>query len=142
MAMAAARLWPLSHITAADNDPIAIRVAAKNRTLNKIAPSRMRLVSSRGFGSQAVRNNAPYDIVLANILAGPLKVMARDFKMSLRADGWLIISGILSTQVANVQGAFRAQNMRVWHRICSGDWVTIIMRPSGAGTMPQLWGRR
>ncbi len=141
LAMAAARLWPASRITAADKDPIALRVAAINRTLNKISPNRMRIVRSRGFGSQQVRNHAPYDLVLANILARPLKKMARDFRESLRADGWLVLSGILSTQVTNVQGAFRAQNMRVWHRICTGDWTTIIMRPAGAGTMPRLWGR-
>jgi ribosomal protein L11 methyltransferase len=142
LAMAAARLWPSSHITAADNDPIALRVAAINRTLNKIAPARMRLVNSEGFGSRRVCNNAPYGLVLANVLAGPLTRMARNFKKNLQDDGWLILSGILSGQVASVEFVFRAQNMRAWHRICLGDWTTIIMRPAAAGAMPQLWGGR
>ena len=140
LAMAAARLWPSSHITAADNDPIALQVAAINRTLNKISPARMRLVSTEGFGNRTVCNNAPYGLVLANILAGPLKRMARNLTKNLQADGWLVLSGILSTQAANLEFAFRAQNMRVWHRICLGDWTTIIMRPAVAGSMQQLWG--
>ncbi|MDC3234420.1 50S ribosomal protein L11 methyltransferase [Candidatus Puniceispirillum sp.] len=140
LAIAAARLWPTSHITAADNDPIALKVAAINRTLNKISSARMRLVSTEGLGSRTVCNNAPFGLVLANILAGPLKRMARNLTKNLKADGWLVLSGILSTQAANLEFAFRAQNMRVWHRICLGDWTTIIMRPAVAGTMPQLWG--
>ena len=85
LAVAAARLWPSSYITAADNDPVAIRVAATNRTLNKIAPARMRLVISAGFCSRVVCHTSPYGLVLANILAGPLKRMARDLKESLQA---------------------------------------------------------
>ena len=66
--------------------------------------------------------------------------MARNLAKNLQADGWLVLSGILSTQAASLEFAFRAQNMRVWHRICLGDWTTIIMRPAVAGTMPQFLG--
>ena len=142
LAMAVARLWPSSCIIAADYDPVAVRVASKNRALNRIAPARMRLAVSRGFGSRIVRNNAPYGLVLANILARPLACMARSLVPRLQAHGWLILSGILSTQAVSVEAAYRAQNMRVWHRLCIGDWTTIIMRPAGAGTMPQLWRGR
>ena len=142
LAMAVARLWPSSRIIAVDSDSIAIRVAAKNRALNKIAPARMRLAVSQGFGSRMVCNNAPYDLVLANILAGPLSCMAPDLAPRLQADGWLVLSGILTTQAASVEAAYRAQNLRVWHRIRLGDWTTIIMRPAGEGTMPQIWGGR
>ena len=113
LAMAAARLWPSSCVTAVDNDPIALKVAAINRTLNKIAPARMRLISSEGFGSRGVCDNSPYGLILANILARPLTRMARNLRKNLQANGWLVLSGILSTQAANVEFAFRAQNMRV-----------------------------
>ncbi len=142
LAIAAARLWPSSIIIAADNDPIALRVAAKNRILNKIAPARMRLAISQGFGSQMVRDNTPYHLILANVLAEPLIRMASNLVPRLQAKGWLVLSGILLRQSANVEAAFRAQNMRVWHRIRIGDWTTIIMRRAGAGTMPQLWEGR
>jgi len=142
LAMAAAQLWPSSQLIAADNDPVAIRVAAKNRSLNYIAPARMRLVVSEGLGSPMVNNNAPYDLVLANILARPLKRMAPDLALRLQAASWLVLSGILNTQVLMVVSAYRAQNLRVWNRICIGDWTTIILRPIGAGTIPQLWSGR
>ena len=142
LAMAAARLWPSSRIIAVDNDPIAIRVADKNRVLNKIAPARVRPVLSQGFSNRMVRNSAPYDLVLANILAGSLTRMAPNLMRRLRADGWLVLSGILSKQAVSVEAAYRVQNMRVWHRICLGDWTTIIMRPVSAGSMRQLWGGR
>ncbi|MDC1382434.1 50S ribosomal protein L11 methyltransferase [Candidatus Puniceispirillum sp.] len=142
LTMAAAKLWPSSRIIAVDNDPVAIRVAAKNRSLNQIAPARMRLVVSEGFGSRVVNNNAPYDLVLANILAKPLTHMAPDLTPRLQADGWLVLSGILNTQALMVEAAYRAQNLRVWHRICLCDWTTIILRPAGAGTIPRLWSGR
>ena len=142
LAMAAAGLWPSSKIIDADNDPIAVRVAAKNRALNQIAPARLRLTVSQGFSSRMVRNIAPYDLVLANILAGPLTRMAPELACRLQADGWLVLSGILTTQAVKVEVAYRAQNLLVWHRIYLGDWITIIMRPAGAGTVPQMWRGR
>lgn len=142
LAMAAARLWPSSRIIAADNDPIAVRVAAKNRALNKIAPARMRMAISQGFGNRIVCKYASYDLVLANILAGPLTRMAPNLARRLQTDGWVVLSGILKTQAVSVEAAYRAQNLRVWHRICLEGWVTIIMRRASAGTMPQLWRGR
>ena len=142
LSMAAARLWPSSQIIAADSDPIAVRVATKNRALNQIAPARMRLVLSKGCASPIVRIKAPYGLILANILAGPLTLMAPQLASRLRAGGWLVLSGILARQVVTVEAAYRAQRLCVWQRICLGDWTTIVMRPAGAGTMPQLWGGR
>jgi ribosomal protein L11 methyltransferase len=142
LAMAASRLQPSCQTIAADNDPIAVRVAARNRAQNAIAPAKMRLALSQGLGSRIVRNHAPYDLVLANILAGPLCRMAPDLAPRLAKGGWLILSGILNGQATAVEVAYRQQRLRVWHRIQIGDWKTIIMRPSAAGTMPQLWGGR
>jgi len=139
LAMAGARLWPSCQIVAADNDPVAVRVAARNRALNAIAPAKMRLAVSYGFGSRIVCNQAPYDLVLANILAGPLSRMAPDLVPRLANNSWLILSGILHRQARSVEIAYRAQKMRLWHRICLGDWTTIIMRPAAASTMPRLW---
>ena len=142
LAMAASRLWPSCQTIAADNDPVAVRVAARNRALNAIAPAKMRLAVSQGFGSRIVCNHALYDLVLANILAGPLCRMAPDLVPRLAKGGWLILSGILNGQATAVEAAYRKQRLRVWQRIRIGDWTTIIMRPSAAGTMPQLWGGR
>ena len=142
LAVAASRLWLLCKTIAADNDPVAVGVAARNRALNAIAPAKMQLAVSQGFGNRLVCNHAPYDLVLANILAGPLGRMAPDLAPRLAEGGWLILSGILNGQATAVEAAYRQQRLRVWHRIRIGDWKTIIMRPSAAGTMPQLWSGR
>ena len=142
LAIAAQRIWPASAIVAADNDPVAIRVAAKNRQLNNITPARMRLAVSHGFGSRYVRQPAPYDVLLANILARPLARMAPALCRHLAPSGWLILSGILNQQAVSVRSAYQAQKMRCWQQICIGEWTTLVLRPAGIGSMPYLWRRR
>lgn len=142
LAMAAQRLWPSAHLVAADNDPTAIRVAATNRALNNIAPRIMRLAVSRGFGNRLVRQQAPYDLILANILAGPLMRMAPELVPHLADRGWLVLSGILNRQAMAVELAYHAQGLRVWARLQIGEWTSLIMRPSSAGRVPHLWRGR
>ena len=142
LAMAAHRIWPASAIVAADNDPVAIRVTAKNRRLNNIAPAKMRLAVSHGFGSRYVRQSAPYDVLLANILARPLARMAPELCRHLAPRGWLILSGILNQQAVSVRNAYQAQKLRCWQQIRIGDWTTLVMRPSGVGSMLYLWRGR
>ena len=142
LAMAAGRLWRSSVCVAADSDQVAIRVATTNRRLNRVAPKATRFAVSRGFGNRQVRKPAPYDLILANILAGPLTRMAPDLVPYLSARGWLILSGILNRQVASVEAAYRAQGMRRWARLTIGDWTSLVMRPASAGQMPALWRGR
>jgi ribosomal protein L11 methyltransferase len=142
LAMAASRMWPAAAVVAADNDPVAIRVAATNRTLNNIAPATMRLAVSQGFGSRYVRQHRPYDIVLANILARPLMRMAPDLRPHLAPRGWLILSGILNRQATAVRLAYHAQGLRCWQQIRIGEWTSLVMRPAAIRTLPYLWRGR
>ena len=142
LAMAAHQKWPAAMITAADNDPMAIRVAANNRRLNHIAPATMHLAVSNGFASRNVSHSAPYDVVFANILARPLMRMAPDLCPHLARRGWLILSGILNEQAVAVRNAFQAQSLRCWHQISIGEWTTLVMRPASAGSIPYLWSGR
>lgn len=142
LAMAAQKLWPSSRVIAADNDPVAVRVAADNARLNKIAPQRMHCTVSIGFAGLVVRRSGPYDIVLANILAGPLRRMAPSLMPHLGAKGWLILSGILNEQVLAVERAYADQGARCWARLRIGEWTSIVMRRAGVGQMPSLWRGR
>jgi len=142
LAMAAHRIWPAATITAADNDPVAIRVTAINRRLNNIAPATMHLAVSHGFGSRIVRQSAPYDVIFSNILARPLMRMAPDLCPHLARHGWLILSGILNEQAVAVRTAYQAQKMRCWQQIRIGEWTTLVMRPAGFAAMPYLWSGR
>ena len=139
LGMAAAKLWPSCQVMGADNDPVAITVAETNRVRNKIAPTQMRLCVSAGFAGRSVRQHAPYDIILANILAGPLRKMAPSLMPHLADDGWLILSGILNHQAAMVAQAYGMVGARLWAKICIGEWTSLVMRPRQAGQMPVLW---
>ena len=142
LAMAAHRKWPAAMIAAADNDPVAICVTATNRRLNHIAPSTMHLAVSHGFASRYVRQLGPYDVMFANILAGPLIRMAPDLCPNLARRGWLILSGILNEQAVAVRNAYQAQTLRCWHQIRIGEWTTLVMRSAIAGSIPYLWSGR
>lgn len=142
LGMAGLKLWPSATVMAADNDPLAVRVAAHNLRLNSIAPHQMRCVVSAGFSGRDVRQTGPYDLIFANILAGPLRRMAPSAMPHLAPAGWLILSGILNEQALAVERAYAAQGARCWAMISIGDWTTIVMRPAGFGTMPSLWQGR
>ena len=142
LAMAARKIWPSSWVMAVDNDPIAVRVASANARLNGIAPQQMRCVVSAGFARRAVRQAGPYDVILANILAGPLRRMAPDLAPYLAANGWLILSGILNEQSVAVERACAAHGLRCWTKLRIGDWTVIVMRPAAIGAMPGLWHGR
>lgn len=139
LAMAAARIWPAAHLMAADNDPVAVRVAAGNVRRNRLAPQRVRCVVSNGFDGRDVRRDGPYDLVLANILAGPLRRMAPDLVPHTSRHGWIVLSGILNEQANAVERAYAMAGARCWSMLRIGEWTTIVMRRSAIGNMPGLW---
>ncbi len=128
LGLGALRARPASTVIAADNDPVAVRTAFENRRINGIARHRMRCVVSTGFDAPSVRGAGPYDLVFANILAGPLCGMARDLVASTAAAGWIILSGILNEQADMVEARFAAHGARRARRLVIGDWTTLIMR--------------
>ncbi|MBT6122195.1 MAG: methyltransferase domain-containing protein [Candidatus Puniceispirillum sp.] len=139
LGMAAAKLWPSCQVMGADNDPVAIKVAEGNRIRNQIAPTQMRLGVSAGFSGRLVRQHGPYDVILANILAGPLRKMAPSLMPHLADNGWLVLSGILNHQAAMVAQAYGMVGARLWAKIRIGEWTSLVMRPRQAGQMPALW---
>lgn len=139
LALAALRARPASQLVAADNDPIAVSTAAENRQVNAIARHSMRCVVSTGFGARPVRQQAPYDLIFANILAGPLCRMARDLVPCLGRGGWLILSGILNEQAGMVERRYMAHGAKRHSRICIGEWTILIMRPARLGAPRTVW---
>ena len=139
LALAALRARPGARLQAADNDPVAVWTAAANGRINHVAPRRLRAVRAQGYLSRQIRAAAPFDIILANILARPLCQMAGDQRASLSDRGWLILSGILNNQAAMVESRYSAQGLRLARRIRIGEWTTIVMRPARLGLSRQLW---
>ena len=139
LALAALRARPGAGALAADNDRVAVWTAAGNGRINKVAPHRLRTVHAQGYLSRQVRGAAPFDVILANILARPLCQMAGDQRACLSERGWLILSGILNSQAAMVECRYAAQGLRLVRRIRIGEWTTLVMRPARLGLSRRLW---
>ncbi|HST35780.1 MAG TPA: 50S ribosomal protein L11 methyltransferase, partial [Allosphingosinicella sp.] len=111
LAFAAMRLWPTARAAASDIDPVAIEVAAENAALNRIATGRARgqceLIVAPGMGHGRIAARAPYDLIIANILAGPLIELAPSVAGALAPGGRLILAGLLNMQAEAVAAAYR-----------------------------------
>jgi ribosomal protein L11 methyltransferase len=127
LAIAAAKCWP-ARVVAADNDPQAVLVARENAARNGVARHIQCLVSD-GLASPRVRAEGLYDLIVANILAGPLIGLAKDLSRALAPNGALILSGLLTRQAEAVRAAHRPQRLRVWSTITDGPWATLVLTP-------------
>jgi len=124
LAIGAALLWPKAKIIASDIDPIAIGVAQYNTQLNNQTES-IHTLCADGFDDETLQANAPYDLVIANILAKPLIAMASDLSQIIAQGGHAILSGILSTQANALITSYEATGLI--HRSTKhyDEWVTI-----------------
>lgn len=125
LAIAAARSWP-ARVLAVDNDPDAIAVARANVADNRVT-RQVRFARSDGYASSTVRTAAPFDLILANILADPLCAMAHDLARSLTPGGAAIVSGLFDRQAPRVIDAHRAVRLRLRDRLDLGLWTTLIL---------------
>jgi ribosomal protein L11 methyltransferase len=114
-------------VIACDNDPLAVRVTQENAEINGVA-NRIVVVQAQGMDHVEIARGAPFDLIVANILAQPLIELAPRLARGLQQDGDLILSGLLQTQEAAVVAAYRATGISLHKRIEGGDWVTLMMR--------------
>lgn len=128
LAFAAARLWPAARLTASDIDPVSIDVVRENAVMNGVRA--LKLVVADAMSHRDLVSRAPYDLVIANILAQPLIDMAPWVAASVAPGGTLILAGLLDTQAAAVARAYVEQNMRL---VATGDgeWpvLNLVARP-------------
>ena len=132
LAFAALNLWPAARVTASDIDPISLEVTAENAGINRIPLGRGRgqveLAVAAGLDHGRLQARAPYDLIIANILAGPLIELAPSLAGALQPGGRLILAGLLDHQAEKVTAAYRRQGMMASFRIVRGDWPTLVMR--------------
>jgi ribosomal protein L11 methyltransferase len=107
-----------------DIDPIAVSVANANARLNGVA-AYARAIVSKGVQNRALRDPGPYDVVFANILAKPLRLLAPSLASVLSADGDAIVSGLLYGDVPGVLAAWRAQGLYLRERIDLEGWASL-----------------
>jgi ribosomal protein L11 methyltransferase len=129
LAMAAARLWP-ARAVAGDIDPVATATARANVAANGVG-GRVACVTAAGFKHPRLRRGGPYDLVFANILAGPLRRMAPELVRAQAPGGVAILSGILARQAASVRATYRGWGYRPRATVAKGEWRTLVLGLSG-----------
>lgn len=131
LALALARLGP-APVLAADIDPIAVAVAKANARTNRLG-HRVRAVVAGAYDAPVLRAAAPFDLVVANILAQPLIDLAPALSGALRPGGFAILSGLLVSQQNRVLAAHRCCGLKLWARNRRDEWVTLVLeKPRGS----------
>lgn len=122
LAIACAKTCP-ARVLAADVDPVAANTARENARINAVC---LRVVVSTGFSNRLVRSMAPYDLIVANILARPLICLAGDFSRHLSPGGIAVISGLLRRQERAVIHAYSCRGFVLKHRTAIDEWHTLV----------------
>ncbi|TCR61843.1 50S ribosomal protein L11 methyltransferase [Bosea sp. BK604] len=118
-------------VVAGDIDPLAVEVAAHNARVNH-APHALDLYVAPGLRHAKANRRGHFDLVFANILAGPLKRLAPAITHVLSRDGTLILSGLLAMDVAGVLSVYRHQGVYLARQSLREGWATLVMKKGGA----------
>ncbi len=132
LAFAALKLWPEALVAASDIDPVSIEVTEENAAINRIplgkGPGEVELAVAPGLDHPRLAARRPYDLIIANILAGPLVELAPSVGGSLAPGGYLMLAGLLDHQAETVAAAYRREGLEPGFSIVRGDWPTLVMR--------------
>ena len=131
LAFAALSLWPAAKAVATDIDPISIDVTTANARINAIrighAPGELLLAVADGMDHPILTARAPFDLLIANILAGPLIDLAPSFAASVAPGATIVLAGLLDTQADTVIAAYEAQGMTLVER-GAGEWCVVVLQ--------------
>ncbi|MDJ0977914.1 MAG: 50S ribosomal protein L11 methyltransferase [Erythrobacter sp.] len=133
LGFAALRLWPGAEATASDIDPVCAQVVKDNAALNALAlgagPGAMTMVIAEGMDDPLLRLRGPYDLLIANILAGPLVELAPDFAANVSPGADLLLAGLLAgEQEEAVRRACKRAGFTPRERLQRGDWAILWLR--------------
>ena len=136
LAFAALELWPRALVTASDIDPVCAAVVAENAVHNDIAigaaPGELTMAVAAGLDHPLLIARAPYDLIIANILAGPLIELMPAFAGVAATGGHLLLAGLLATQEPAVRRAATRHGFRTARREVRGDWSILWLRRRAA----------
>jgi ribosomal protein L11 methyltransferase len=117
-------------VVATDIDPLAVRKTIENAKANRTP--HLRVATANGFTTPLIAEHAPYDLIFANILAGPLMKLMPGIKANLAKGGRAILSGLLDEQANGILAMARAHGLRLLHRTAIDGWITLVFhRASG-----------
>jgi ribosomal protein L11 methyltransferase len=127
LAMAAAKVWEDAEVIASDIDQVAVDVAEANLRANGME-GRVTCLEAAGFDHPGLKSAAPFDLIFANILKGPLIALAPDLFGHNSPKGFVILSGILNEQAEDVLKVYQALGYSLVSREEIVDWTTIVLR--------------
>jgi ribosomal protein L11 methyltransferase len=134
LAFAARHLWPDARIIATDIDPMAIDVTRENAEANNITG--VELIVADGALDNAITAAAPYDLIIANVLAGPLVSMAPELAAIAMPGATIVLAGLLETQRAQVVDAYAACGCTLLQSDRRGDWTILKLEASATRYVP------
>ncbi len=126
LGMAAAKLQPC-RMLAVDNDAVAVRVARENIRRNRLSAQTTALCSE-GFRDPAINRAGPYDVIIANILARPVRDMAVHVAHRLNPQGRVILSGFYARDIAFVLARYTLAGLALEKRIVRNRWATLVLK--------------
>ncbi|MDA9318522.1 50S ribosomal protein L11 methyltransferase [Octadecabacter sp.] len=126
LAMAAAKTGS-AHVIASDIDQVAVDVAEVNMAANDMAGAVM-CVAAAGFDEDRLINAAPFDLIFANILKGPLIMLAPDMAKHNKPGGFVILSGLLNEQADEIIAVYSQNGYNLTRHDVIGDWSTLTLR--------------
>jgi ribosomal protein L11 methyltransferase len=130
LAFAALALWPEAKCIATDIDPIAVDVSRENAAINGVRlghdAGELLLGVADGMDSPLLAARAPFDLIIANILAGPLIDLAPAFAKALVPGGMVVLAGLLDTQADGAGRAYEELGLRLRER-GTGEWPVLVL---------------
>jgi len=117
-------------VLASDIDLQSVAIAANNARQNRAGPW-LKAVRGNGFSASDIRRCRPFDLILANILANPLRQMATAMARHLAPGGLLILSGLLSSQAVSVIAAYRTRGFVLQSHLRIEGWSSLLLRRAG-----------
>jgi ribosomal protein L11 methyltransferase len=130
LAIAAAKALQVP-VLASDIDPPSVRVARENADLNKVAHL-VQVIRAVGFAAPDFARHGPFDLVLANILANPLRQLAGPMAAHLAPSALVILSGLLTPQARSVIAAYRARGLVPLAHLKIEGWSSLLLRSRSA----------
>lgn len=129
LAIAAWKLWA-TPVLATDIDPECVRVTKLHANMNEtpLADNALRTATGDGFNIPELQDGQRYGLVIANILAGPVIAMAQDLTDRVTDGGYVLLSGMLGEQAADVQAAYTSRGLKLTKRYDKEEWTSLLLK--------------
>lgn len=127
LAIAVARANPHARIWATDLDQQSVKVARDNMGLNGVG-HRIKAICANGFETAELRQAPKFDLVIANILAGPLTTLSGPVARALERGGAVVLSGLLTHQAPSVIAAYNAHGVSLAAHARINGWSTLVLQ--------------